>query len=71
MQPLHLRGFKEELRKPVVEQYELHGLKLHLEATPNWDSEGLRWEADAHLRVQTACCRLLMAESHPFISCHA
>jgi len=71
MQPLHLRGFKEELRKLVAKQYELHGLKLHPEASPNWDSEGLRWEADAHLSVQTACCRPVMAESHSFIASHA
>jgi len=40
LQPLPLRGFDEEVRKFVTEQYELHGLKLHPEATPTEIQKG-------------------------------
>ena len=40
LQPLPLRGFDEEVRKFVAEQYELHGLNLHPEATPTEIKKG-------------------------------
>ena len=40
VQPLPLRGFDEEVRQFVAEQYELHGLNLHPEATPTEIQKG-------------------------------
>ena len=34
VQPLPLRGFDEECRKFIAEQYEVHGLNIHSESTP-------------------------------------
>lgn len=40
LQPLPLRGFDEEVRQFVAEQYEQHGLNLHPEATPTEIQKG-------------------------------
>lgn len=34
MQPLPLRGFDEECRKFIAEQYEVSGLNIHSQSTP-------------------------------------
>lgn len=34
LQPLPLRGFDEECRKFIAEQYEVHGLNIHSQSTP-------------------------------------
>ena len=34
LQPLPLRGFDEECRQFIAEQYEVSGLKIHSESTP-------------------------------------
>ena len=73
LQPLPLRGFDEDCRKFLAEQYQQNGLNLHVSSTPQSIEKGAdgkftlvcKGPDDKEFRLDKLDCVLMATGRHP------